>query len=77
MLFIGVPITSQWSKKGHIYPVQVAQYGLSYFSRWIVSDSIDAEVIKLFDANMWQYDENVDIVKVIKNRLEFNIKSTI
>jgi heparosan-N-sulfate-glucuronate 5-epimerase len=35
MKFLGVPISSQWNKSGHIYPIQVAQFGLSHFSKWI------------------------------------------
>jgi hypothetical protein len=31
----GVPISSQWKKDGHIYPIQVGQFGLSHFSKWI------------------------------------------
>lgn len=30
----GVPISSQWNKSGHIYPIQVAQFGLSHWSKW-------------------------------------------
>ncbi|UYV82032.1 GLCE [Cordylochernes scorpioides] len=29
----GVPISLQWDTSGHIYPIQVAQYGLSHFSK--------------------------------------------
>ena len=29
----GVPVTSQWDAKGHLYPVQVCQYALSSFSK--------------------------------------------
>ena len=30
-----VPLSSQWSKVGHVYPTQVAQYCLSHYSRWL------------------------------------------
>lgn len=29
----GVPISTQWDAKGHFYPVQIAQFGLSHFSK--------------------------------------------
>ncbi|XP_055331960.1 D-glucuronyl C5-epimerase-like [Paramacrobiotus metropolitanus] len=29
----GVPVSSQWSTSGHVYPVQVAQFGLSHYSK--------------------------------------------
>jgi hypothetical protein len=37
-LIHGVPISSQWKPSGHIYPIQVCQYGLSYFSKWTQSN---------------------------------------
>ncbi|KAF7250170.1 hypothetical protein EG68_09401 [Paragonimus skrjabini miyazakii] len=32
---IGVPISDQWDPNGHLYPIQIAQFGLSHFSKWI------------------------------------------
>ena len=32
-IFLGVPISTQWEDSGYYYPVQVAQYGLSHFSK--------------------------------------------
>lgn len=29
----GVPVSSQWNAEGHFYPIQVAQFGLSHFSK--------------------------------------------
>uniref|UniRef100_A0A8C2HWE0 heparosan-N-sulfate-glucuronate 5-epimerase n=1 Tax=Cyprinus carpio TaxID=7962 RepID=A0A8C2HWE0_CYPCA len=29
----GVPISTQWSPEGHFYPIQIAQYGLSHYSK--------------------------------------------
>lgn len=28
-----VPVSSQWDNKGHLYPVQISQFGLSHFSK--------------------------------------------
>ena len=28
-------MSSQWNASGHIYPVQVGQFGLSHYSKWI------------------------------------------
>jgi hypothetical protein len=30
-----IPVSSQWNSTGHIYPVQVGQFGLSHWSKWI------------------------------------------
>lgn len=29
----GVPVSSQWNADGHFYPIQIAQFGLSHFSK--------------------------------------------
>ncbi|XP_062592162.1 D-glucuronyl C5-epimerase B-like [Saccostrea cucullata] len=29
----GVPISTQWDPKGHYYPIQIAQFGLSHYSK--------------------------------------------
>ena len=31
----GVTISSQWQAKGHFYPIQIAQFGLSHFSKFL------------------------------------------
>lgn len=41
-----VPVSSQWSSKGHFYPIQIAQYGLSHYNMLqIESDSDRKEKI--------------------------------
>jgi hypothetical protein len=64
-----VPISSQWINSGHIYPVQVAQYGLSYFSRWKENLNKEAEIIRL---DWLSKDKNL---MRKKNSFEFNLKS--
>ena len=31
----GVPISAQWAQKGYYYPIQIAQYGLSHYSKYL------------------------------------------
>ena len=33
----GVPISSQWQSSGHSYPIQIAQFGLSHFSKHLTA----------------------------------------
>ena len=33
LLLLGVPVSTQWGPKGYFYPIQVAQYGLSHYSK--------------------------------------------
>lgn len=30
---LGVPISTQWGPRGYFYPIQIAQYGLSHYSK--------------------------------------------
>lgn len=31
-----MPFSTQWTPEGHFYPVQIAQYGLSHYSKHLV-----------------------------------------
>ena len=44
-----VPLSSQWYPKGHFYPTQIAQYGLSHFSKNISESS--PKTITLYENN--------------------------
>lgn len=30
---VGVPLSTQWGPQGYFYPIQIAQYGLSHYSK--------------------------------------------
>ena len=32
-MFQGVPISTQWGPQGYFYPIQIAQFGLSHYSK--------------------------------------------
>lgn len=32
----GVPVSTQWTPEGHFYPIQIAQFGLSHYSKHLV-----------------------------------------
>ena len=34
----GVPISTQWGPQGYFYPIQVAQFGLSHYSKNITDE---------------------------------------
>jgi heparosan-N-sulfate-glucuronate 5-epimerase len=33
--YVGVPISTQWDVNGYFYPIQIAQFGLSHFSKFL------------------------------------------
>lgn len=34
----GVPVSTQWGAQGYFYPIQIAQYGLSHYSKFLTED---------------------------------------
>lgn len=33
VIFSGVPVSTQWESQGYYYPTQIAQFGLSHYSK--------------------------------------------
>lgn len=33
VIFLGVPVSIQWESQGYYYPTQIAQFGLSHYSK--------------------------------------------
>ena len=42
----GVPISTQWGAHGYYYPIQIAQYGLSHFSKFLTEKPRSSIVIE-------------------------------
>lgn len=42
-LVVGVPVSNQWDKKGYIYPIQVAQFGLSHYSKSLTDEGAESD----------------------------------
>ena len=43
---LGVPISTQWGPEGYFYPIQIAQYGLSHYSKYLAEPSRVKDVIE-------------------------------
>ena len=59
----GVPVSSQWNKNGHLYPVQVAQFGLSHFSKLIAHESSSRKRIPNPEPKQLQF--------IVKDKIKF------
>lgn len=44
MSFKGVPISTQWGPQGYFYPIQIAQYGLSHYSKNLTEKPPDVKI---------------------------------
>ena len=45
-LFAGVPFSTQWTADGHFYPIQIAQFGLSHYSKHLVEGEPEVLVME-------------------------------
>lgn len=85
----GVPVSNQWDPLGHIYPVQVAQFGLSHFSKNITTKKVFGVTLEdgTFRQIHWQWmslhdskslvetdKENGKDVLSIRGRATFQVK---
>ncbi|XP_067874223.1 D-glucuronyl C5-epimerase B isoform X2 [Heterodontus francisci] len=43
----GVPLSTQWGPQGYFYPIQIAQYGLSHYSKNLTEKPPHAEVYEI------------------------------
>lgn len=48
-MFIGVPISTQWGPQGYFYPIQIAQYGLSHYSKNLTEKPPDIKIYGLLE----------------------------
>ena len=54
--FLDIPISSQWQSTGHFYPIQIAQFGLSHWSRLQFNSKSKSDNIYRFERiqpNQW------------------------
>ncbi|KAF6023816.1 hypothetical protein EB796_017883 [Bugula neritina] len=56
----GVPVSNQWDKKGYIYPIQVAQYGLSHHAKLLDENGAS-------DDSKWQVPSGSKILYLLSN----------
>jgi len=46
----GVPLSNQWGQQGYFYPVQIAQYGLSHYSKYVKKSAKSSRQFVIEDA---------------------------
>lgn len=46
---LGVPISTQWEPAGHYYPIQIAQFALSHYSKYLRDG--EPESVSLLDGS--------------------------
>ena len=46
LFVVGVPISTQWGPQGYHYPIQIAQYGLSHYSKYLMDKSRKMTIVE-------------------------------
>jgi len=46
----GVPLSNQWGQQGYFYPIQIAQYGLSHYSKYVKKSAKSRQPFVIEDA---------------------------
>lgn len=52
-MYTGVPVSNQWDKNGYIYPIQVAQYGLSHYSKSLTTQGLKEDRWIIQHVSLW------------------------
>ncbi|XP_055855063.1 D-glucuronyl C5-epimerase B [Episyrphus balteatus] len=51
----GVPISTQWEKRGYFYPTQIAQFALSHYSKNLTEPEPRRKILEDADANQMEW----------------------
>ncbi|XP_043083237.1 glucuronic acid epimerase a [Puntigrus tetrazona] len=65
----GVPISTQWGPQGYFYPIQIAQYGLSHYSKNLTEKPPDIKIYGMSEekeggSNAWVVPKGCTLSKV-------------
>ena len=63
---LGVPISTQWGPQGYHYPIQIAQYGLSHYSKYLIDKSRKMMIIDDAEdggTNQWSVGDRLATVR--------------
>ena len=50
VMVTGVPLSNQWGHQGYFYPIQIAQYGLSHYSKYVKKSLKSSQPVVIEDA---------------------------
>ncbi|KAI1301406.1 D-glucuronyl C5-epimerase [Halotydeus destructor] len=65
----GVPVSSQWKADGHYYPVQIAQFGLSHFSKNLTTGKRRVTELEdgRFNEKSWNLLEKSRVISTVRS----------
>ncbi|XP_038670899.1 D-glucuronyl C5-epimerase-like [Scyliorhinus canicula] len=77
----GVPLSTQWGPQGYFYPIQIAQYGLSHYSKNLTEKPPHAEVYEIAEKrdkgtrqNDWTVPKGCTVSTVFDKTRSSNVK---
>ncbi|XP_018110715.1 D-glucuronyl C5-epimerase isoform X2 [Xenopus laevis] len=75
----GVPLSTQWGPQGYFYPIQIAQYGLSHYSKNLTEKPPHVEVYETADeksgvTGVWNIPKGASVTTVFDNVKNSHVK---
>ncbi|CAF0830633.1 unnamed protein product [Rotaria sp. Silwood1] len=64
-----IPVSSQWQSSGHLYPIQIAQFGLSHWSRLKLNSKTQQNHIHRFERIQPNKNDYCSTWHIIKNKI--------
>lgn len=71
----GVPISTQWEKRGYFYPTQIAQFGLSHYSKNLTEPDPRRKIIEDADGTQteWITPQHSNVTRVWHTKLNTTV----
>ncbi|XP_055374433.1 D-glucuronyl C5-epimerase B [Condylostylus longicornis] len=71
----GVPVSTQWEKRGYFYPTQIAQFGLSHYSKNLTDPEPRRKVLEDADANQmeWTIPSSSNLTRIWHSKLNTTV----
>lgn len=71
---IGVPVSTQWNPHGYYYPTQIAQFGISHYSKYLTLPSPKVTVLENGQLNpRWDVPETSKIQITFITEINSNV----
>jgi len=74
LIILGVPVSTQWNPHGYYYPTQIAQFGLSHYSKNLTLPSPKIRVLEDGQLNpLWNIPETSKIQIAFNAQVNSNV----
>ncbi|XP_030387198.1 D-glucuronyl C5-epimerase B isoform X2 [Scaptodrosophila lebanonensis] len=71
----GVPVSTQWEKRGYFYPTQIAQFALAHYSKNLTEPEPRVHILEDADGNQmeWTTPKNSNMTRIWHHKFNTNV----